>query len=221
MMTLLADWGDWLPQLWSGYWISLQVTALSLGIGIPLGLLFALCVRVRNRKIRMSALALVEMGRGGPVLILLQFLYFGLPNVNLTLSSMAASVAALAWSTGAYTSEIIRGGLNAVPLGQREASHTLGLSTFDAYRIIIIPQGLRIALPPLLGFSLVMLQATSLCFTIALPELVSAANDIGSETFKYMSVLTLTGALYAAVCIPATLLVTVLERYLGRHDAHA
>lgn len=219
-MQFLSDWAEWLPRLQTGYLVSLQVAGLSLLIGIPLGLAFAISNEAKSKMVRMPAMVLIEMGRGGPILILLQFLYFGLPNINLTLSALTASIAALAWSTGSYTSEIIRAGLNAVPSGQREASKTLGLSAFDSYRIIIIPQGLRIALPPLLGFSLIVLQSTSLCFTITLPELVSAANDIGSETFQYMSVLTLTGALYAAICIPATLFAARLERHLNRFEAH-
>ncbi|MFJ4153942.1 amino acid ABC transporter permease [Pseudomonas sp. NPDC089752] len=218
MTGTFNDWVEWFPRLWDGYLISLQVAALSLIIGIPLGLIWAIGGQAKVRSIRWFCVVLVELGRGGPVLILLQFLYFGLPTIGLTLSSLSASVAALAWSTGAYTSEIIRAGLNAVAVGQREASQTLGLSRADTLRIIVIPQGLRIALPPLLGFALLILQATSLCFTIALPELISAANDIGSETFQYMSILSLTGLMYALICIPATLAVNYLERHLGKYD---
>lgn len=218
MTGTFNDWVEWFPRLWDGYLISLQVAALSLIIGIPLGLIWAIGGQAKVRSIRWFCVILVELGRGGPVLILLQFLYFGLPTSGLTLSSLSASVAALAWSTGAYTSEIIRAGLNAVAVGQREASQTLGLSRADTLRIIVIPQGLRIALPPLLGFALLILQATSLCFTIALPELISAANDIGSETFQYMSILSLTGLMYALICIPATLAVNYLEQHLGKYD---
>lgn len=218
MIMLFNDWIEWFPRLWNGYLVSLQVTSLSLLVGLPLGLLWAIGGQSKTRAIRWACVLFVELGRGGPVLILLQFLYFGLPNTGLTLTSLSASVVALAWSTGAYTSEIIRSGLNAVAVGQREAAQTLGLTRIDSLRIIIIPQGLRIALPPLLGFSLLMLQATSLCFTIALPELMSAANDIGSETFQYMSILSLTGLMYALVCIPATFAVNYLEKHLGRHD---
>ncbi|VVO67474.1 putative glutamine ABC transporter permease protein GlnP [Pseudomonas fluorescens] len=218
MISTFNDWAEWFPRLWSGYLLSLEVASLSLLIGIPLGLLWAIGGQAKTKAIRWACVVLVELGRGGPVLILLQFLYFGLPNTGLTLSSLSASIVALAWSTGAYTSEIIRAGLNAVAAGQREAAQTLGLNRSDILRIIIIPQGLRIALPPLLGFALLILQATSLCFTIALPELISAANDIGSETFQYMSILSLTGLMYALVCVPATFAVNYLERHLGRHD---
>lgn len=218
-MEFIDRWIEWFPQLMDGYWLSLQVTAVSLLIGIPLGLLFALWVGAKSRANRTLALIFIEVGRGGPVLILLQFFYFGLPATGLNLSSFSASILALAWSTGSYTSEIIRGGLAAVPQGQREASRTLGLNSWDALRIIILPQGLRVALPPLLGFSLVILQTTSLCFTIALPELVGVANDIGSATFEYMSVLVLTGLMYAAVCIPATIFVGRYEKHLSRYES--
>ena len=218
-MEFLDQWVEWFPQLMNGYWLSLQVTAVSLIFGIPLGLLFALWVGSKKKFSRALALIFIEVGRGGPVLILLQFFYFGLPSTGLTLTSFTASIIALAWATGSYTSEIIRGGLGAVPQGQREAARTLGLSSWDSLRIIILPQGLRIALPPLLGFSLVILQTTSLCFTIALPELVGVANEIGSATFQYMSVLVLTGMMYAVVCIPATIFVGYFEKHLARHEA--
>lgn len=218
-MEFLDQWVEWFPQLMDGYWLSLQVTAVSLIFGIPLGLLFALWVGSKKKFSRALALIFIEVGRGGPVLILLQFFYFGLPSTGLTLTSFTASIIALAWATGSYTSEIIRGGLGAVPQGQREAARTLGLNSWDSLRIIILPQGLRIALPPLLGFSLVILQTTSLCFTIALPELVGVANEIGSATFQYMSVLVLTGMMYAVVCIPATIFVGYFEKHLARHEA--
>ena len=218
MISTFNYWAEWFPRLWNGYLLSLEVAALSLLIGIPLGLLWAIGGESKTKALRWASVILVELGRGGPVLILLQFLYFGLPNAGMTLSSLSASIAALAWSTGAYTSEIIRAGLNSVAAGQREAAQTLGLTRLDTMRIVVVPQGLRIALPPLLGFALLILQATSLCFTIALPELISAANDIGSETFQYMSVLSLTGLMYALVCIPTTLAVNSFERHLGRHD---
>jgi polar amino acid transport system permease protein len=126
---------------------------------------------------------------------------------------------ALAWTTGAYTSEIIRAGLDAVPHGQKEAAAAIGLSGLDALRYVILPQGLRVSVPPLFGFSILMLQASSLCFAIALPELVSQAYVIGSNTFRYMSILVLAGLLYAIICIPATIAVSALERRLGRHAA--
>jgi polar amino acid transport system permease protein len=196
----------------------LQVTGVSLVLGIPLGLILALCVQSRRRAVHGPALLVVEVGRGAPLLVLLQFVYFGLPTTGLTLSGFASATVAFAWCTGAYTSEIIRAGLEAVPHGQKEAAEALGFVRSDALRYVIVPQGLRVSIPALLGFSILMLQASSLCFAISLPELLSKAYQLGSSTVRYLPLLGLAAALYAAVCIPATLIVGVLERRMGRHD---
>jgi polar amino acid transport system permease protein len=131
------------------------------------------------------------------------------------LGSYTAAVIALAWNTGAYTSEIIRASLLSVPAGQGEAATALGMSPGDEMRYVIVPQGLRVALPALLGFSILIFQGTSLCFTIALPELLSHAYEIGSTTFRYFPALFCAGALYAAISIPAALLVSHVEKRAG------
>ncbi len=216
---LFSFWSDWFPTLFDGFVLSLEVTVVCIALGIPFGLLLALGVQSANKGLRGTSLAVVEFGRGTPALIMLQFAYFGLPSAGVTLSSFTAAGLALAWTTGAYTSEIIRAGLEAVPHGQREAATAIGLERGDALRYVVLPQGLRVALPALLGFSIEMLQATSLCFTIALPELVSQAYVVGSNTFRYMPIFVLAGLMFAAVCIPATIGVSMLERRLGRHAA--
>lgn len=215
MNDLLGLWWEWFPELLQGFILSLQVTGVCLLLGIPLGLVFALGVSASNKTVRVMFLLVVELGRGAPALIVLQYFYYGLPSAGITLSSFAAAALALAYCTGAYTSEIIRGGLEGVDSGQREAADVIGLTKLDALRFIIVPQALRIAIPSLLGFSIVVFQASSLCFTIALPELVSRASAIGSNTFQYMPVLALAGLMYAVVCIPATIIVASLEKKLG------
>lgn len=210
-----ATWDDvlsWLPSLWAGFIISLQVTVASLAFGIPLGLVLALGVVSKNKAVRWGNLAIVEIGRGAPALVLLQFIYFGLPSTGLSLGSMTSAIVALAWCTGAYTSEIIRAGLDAVPGGQIEAVSALGMSRMDGLRFIILPQGLRVAIPALMGFAILVFQGTSLCFTIALQEIISRAYDIGNTSFFYFPALAVAGLFYAAVCIPASLLVSYVEQ---------
>lgn len=219
MITIVSMWAEWFPSLWKGFILSLQVTAISLIIGISLGLVFAVGVSSRSMVIKSLTLFFVELGRGAPALILLQYFYFGLPSAGITLSSFWAAAIALAYCTGAYTSEIIRGGMEAIDIGQKEASEVIGLTTMDSLRFVILPQALKIAIPSLLGFSIMMFQASSLCFTIALPEMVSKASAIGSATFKYMPVLTLAGLMYAAVCLPATLIVGTLEKRLAKNQS--
>ncbi|ACM28643.1 amino acid ABC transporter permease [Agrobacterium rhizogenes] len=211
---------SWMPELLGGLSISLQVTVLSLLLGIPFGLLLALGVLARSKALRAVSLILVEVGRGAPALVLLQFIYFGLPSVGLTIESFAAAVIALAWNTGAYTSEIIRASLQSIAHGQREAAEALGLNRTDELRFVLLPQGLRVALPALLGFSILIFQGTSLCFTIALPELVSRAYEIGSTTFRYFPALLCAGALYACISIPAALLVSHVEKRASLYAQH-
>ena len=216
-----VTWADiigWMPDLLSGFVTSLEVTAASLLVGFPLGLLWAFGVQSRILPLRMLCLLFVEIGRGAPALVLVQFVYFGLPSEGVSLTSFGAAVAALGWSTGAYTSEIIRAGIDSVPGGHREAISALNLSTIDGLRFVILPQGLRVAVPALLGFSILVFQATSLCFTIALPEIISHAYEIGTMTFFFFPVLATAGLFYVAVCLPGSFLVSYVERRSGAYS---
>jgi len=216
-MSFLNDWSAWFPSLLEGLGVSLRLTALSLGLGLPLGLVLALGAAATNRMLKSVVIVLVEIGRGTPALVMLQVVYFGLPTSGLTLTAFLSAGLALALTTGAYTSEIIRGGLQAVPTGEVEASEALGMSRSDSLRFVVIPQGLRIAIPALMGFSITIFQGTSLAYTVALPELLGRAYSIGSETFQYLSVLTLAGLMYVVISVPASALVGRLEGRLSRH----
>ncbi|MGW0707050.1 amino acid ABC transporter permease [Streptomyces sp. NPDC002643] len=216
-MTFLHDWAGFLPALLDGLWISLQLTVFSLVMGLPLGLGLAIANGSGGPLIRRVAVAVVEIGRGMPALVMLQIVYFGLPEAGLTLTAFLSAGIGLGLTTAAYTSEIIRGGLQAVPQGEVEAAQALNMSRTDTLRYIIVPQGLRVAIPALMGFAVLIFQSTALAYTIALPELLGAAYSIGSSTFQYLSVLTLAGLLYAAVTIPASLLTEQAERRLSRH----
>lgn len=216
-MNILTDWPDYLPGLLGGLGISVQVALLSLLIGVPGGLLLAIGASSKRKFARILIIGIVEIGRGTPALVVLQIFYFGLPASGLTLSSMAASVVALAATTAAYTSEILRGGLQAVPQGEVEAAGALGMSRRDTLRFIVIPQGFRVAIPSLIGFAILIFQATSLAYTVALPELLSQAYSIGSTTFNYLSVLLLAGLMYTAITIPASWLTSRAEKRLARH----
>lgn len=216
-MELMTLWLEWLPRLLDGLWTSLQVTLLGLAIGIPAGLALALLASVRSRPIRWSTVVVVEIGRGMPALVVLQMVYFGLPTFGIALSSYVATVVALGLMTAAYTSEIIRAGLRAVPEGETEAASALGLTHRDTLRYIVIPQGFRIAIPTLMGFSILIFQVSSLAFTIGLPELLSRGYSIGAATFRYLDVLTLVGILYLVITIPAGWLVEGFEKRMSRH----
>jgi len=220
-MSFLTNWADWMPTLLKGLLLSIEITAASLAIGLPLGLLLAVATSSPVKAVRWLCIALVEVGRGAPALVVLQLFYFGLPSTGLTVSSFVSAFCALGLTTAAFTSEILRAGLQAVPAGETEACAALGVTRMDTLRFVVAPQGLRIALPALMGFAVLIFQATSLCFTIAVPELLSQAYSIGSSTFQYLSVLSLAGLLYAAITVPASWLVARADRRMSRHLAHA
>ena len=128
-----------------------------------------------------------------------------------------SAVVALSLTTAAYTSEIIRAGLNAVPLREIEASQALGMTNIDTLRFIVIPQGLLFAIPALMGFAILIFQATALTFTIAIPELLSRAYRVGAATYLYFDVLLLAGLLYLMITVPFSGLVSFAERRMGSH----
>lgn len=217
MNALLPDILTILPTLLGGLKISLVLTFFSLLIGLPIGLVFSFGIVAHNKTYRYLCVLLVEVGRGAPALVLLQLMYYGLPNVNITLSSLVSACLALIWTTSAYTAELLRGGMQAVPGGELEGSDALGMRPGDRLRFIVIPQGLRIALPSLMGFAVLLFQATSLAYTVAVPELMSQAYSTGSSTFKYLPAFIAAGLIYAAISIPATWLSVLTEKRLSRH----
>ena len=210
-------WNDWVTYhepLLNGLWVSIRLTFMILLLGLPLGLALAVGASSRRRLIRWVVVALVEIGRGTPALVMLQVVYNGIP---VTLSGFVSAFIALALSTAAYTSEILRGGLQAVPHGEVEAGHALGMKPAHVLRDVVIPQGVRIAIPPLIGFCIVMFQATSLAFVIAVPELTSQAKSLANETFHYFNLFFLAGLLYAVITISASVLTERAEKSLSKH----
>jgi polar amino acid transport system permease protein len=204
-----------LPDLLAGLFVTVQLTVISVGAGIPAGLVLALLTGSKMRWISWPVIIVVEVLRGAPVIVLLQLIYYGLPAEGVTISAMPSVWIAIGLSTAAYSSEIIRAGLQSVDPGQVEAAHALALSRSDTLRHIVLPQAMRVSVPPLLGLSIQMFQATSLAFAVSVPELLSRAYNLGSMTFHYLEYLSLAGVLYAVIALPAIRIVARLERRLG------
>lgn len=210
-------WNDWLTydhRLLDGLWTSIRLTFMTLLLGLPLGLMLAVGAGANRRLLRGPVLAVIEIGRGAPALVLMQVVYNGIP---VTLSGFVCAYIALALTTAAYSSEILRGGLQAVPRGEIEAGHALGMSANHILRDVVMPQGIRIAMPPLLGFCIVIFQATSLAFVIAVPELTAVAKSIANQNFHYFNLLLLAGALYAVITISASVMTEHFEKAINRH----
>ena len=216
-MDMIEDWAGWLPNFAPGLLVSLQLTGLALLFGFPLGLIFAGMAAAKQAPLRWVSFLLVEVGRGLPALVLLYLLYFSLPDVDITLSSLTTAVLALTWNAGAYASEYFRAGIASVPNGQKEAALASGLRGWTGFRLIILPQALRISTPPLAGLAVLVFQASALAFVIAVPELMSKAYEVSSITFEYLSVYLLTAVVYGSVTLVFLALVRVLEWRLNLH----
>jgi polar amino acid transport system permease protein len=198
-------------------WVTLKLTAAALVIGLPLGVLLATGSSARAKAVRYPVITLVEFGRGAPALIMLYIIYFGLPQVHATLASFPSAALALGLTTGAYSSEVFRAGIRAVDPGQREASQALGLSAFDEFRLVVLPQAVRIVIPALIGVSVILFQGTSLAYAVTVPELLSRAYNAGSISYDFLPPLTLAGAMYAVVSLIA--LALLRHRWPRRRSA--
>ena len=213
-MAIVQDFLAYWPQLTGGLWVSIKLAALTFLIGIPGGMLLAIAMMTKRRIVRSIAVAFVEIGRGAPALVLLQVVYYGVP---VTLPAFLSAGIALGLTTASYTSEIFRGGLQAVPEGEVEAAQALGIKPFSVMRDVVIPQGMRIALPALVSFCVLMFQATTLAFTIAVPELMSQTRSIAGSTFRYFNLFVIAGVMYGVITISVSAVVDRLERHLSRH----
>lgn len=207
----LADWLSWVGELLPGLLVSLKLTAAILVVGLPLGLLLALAVSGSSPVFKWLGLMVVELGRGTPALLLIYLVYFGLPQAGVTLESFTAAIVALGFNSAAYSSEVFRAGLNAVPRSQREAAQAIGLTPWKELWVVVLPQALRIVIPPIIGFAILVFQGTSLTFAIAIPEMLSRAYNTGNVTFRIFELLALAALLYAAISVPVSQIVNHLD----------
>jgi polar amino acid transport system permease protein len=201
MPELFAEWSGLLPGYLDGLLVSIWLTGCVMALGYPAGLLLALAHSSRALLIRALARVLIEVGRGVPALVTLYLVYFGLPQLDFRPSSMVAATLALAFTTSGYTSAIFESGLRSIDHGQREAARSLGLGPVKSTALVVLPQALRNVVIPLAGWSVLVFQATSLAFTIAVPEVTSRAYAEASLSYDYTTPLSLLGLLYAGVVL--------------------
>lgn len=199
------------PQLLRGAVLTLELTALSLILGIVGGLILALARVAPVTLFRPVAVAYVEVVRGTPLLMQIYVIYFVLPAFHVELSPFVAGVLALSLNAAAYTSEIFRAGIESIDSGQMEAARSLGMDYGKAMRWVILPQTLRRVLPPLTNEAVALLKDSSLVSVVALSELMRAGKELatnnGSPTTIYLTV----AVFYLAMTLPLTWLVRRLE----------
>lgn len=203
-----------IPKILEGLPFTLSLSLIGFGLGTLGGFFVALMRLSSLRFLRWIARAHVSFMRGIPLMVLLFFIYFGLPFVGLELDAISASIIAFTAMSSAYISEIIRSSLKAVDQGQWEAAKALGLPSPIIYRKIIIPQAFRIALPPLSNVLLDMVKSTSLTAMITVPEIFNKAKIIGGAKSDYMTVYLCLAFIYWIVCTTYAFGQDWLEKYL-------
>ena len=211
----MLDWSvifHYFPFLLKGALLTLQISVVSLALGLVFGLVAALCVLAKNPLLHWPARFYVWLIRSTPLLVQLFIIYFGLPQFGLDLSPFWSGVLGLALNTGAYNAETIRGGILAVPRGQTEAARTLGMSGTLTMRRIVLPQALRLIIPPLGNNFVILIKDTSLVSTITLMELTLTAQRLIGSTYKPFEMYLMAALLYAVLTTGASLLLRTVER---------
>ncbi len=195
-----------------GTLVTLELTILALFFGTIIGLLLALAKLSKNRFLRYPAEAIVELFADLPLLVLLIWIFYALPSFfGITLSAFAAALVGLSFNLGAFSAEIFRAGISSVPKGQAEASVALGLSRRQAMQDIILPQALRVIIPPLSGRYIETIKLTSLASVIAVDELLHVGGNIISLSYRPLEVYTVIALIYLTLIVPLTFFLRKLE----------
>ena len=202
--VLLPFW----KELLLGCALSLWLSAIAVVLGFSLGLVTALARRSKSRFLRGAALSYIEVTRNTPFLLQVFFIFFGLPALGLSFSPWSAAILALSLNCGAFSAEIIRAGIDAIPRGQFDAGAALGLTPLQTFRDIILKPSLRVIYPALSSQFILALLTTSIVSSISAEELTSVAQSIDTVTFRSFEIYIVATLLYFMM---ATILSTIFK----------
>ena len=207
-----------------GYLTQAAGTTLAISLaGIAIGFLIgaAVCAARLSRLVWLRRLggAYVSVFRGVPLLVLLLFIYYFLAEFGLDIPALVAAIGGLALSTGAYQSEILRGAFNVLPRGQAEAAAALGFPGVEIWRRILLPQALRISVPPLINEFILILKASSLVSVVGIAELTRVSMNIASLTYRPLEAYVGGGLFYLAINLCLAGFGAVAERRLAAGGA--
>lgn len=208
-----------------GAFISLVIAALSLFIGLIFGILGASAKISKNKVLRALGNIYVEIIRGTPMLLQVLLLYTALPLIYTQLTGhiirpdvYVIGVIAMSINSGAYTTELIRSGINGIDKGQWEAGESLGLNYGQTMRLIILPQAFKRIVPPLVSEFITLIKDSSLISTIGAVELLKAAQVVGGKYYDFMTPLCMAAILYLVMTLSISYVARKLERKLAESD---
>jgi His/Glu/Gln/Arg/opine family amino acid ABC transporter permease subunit len=202
-----------------GLWATLGISVAAIAISVVLGALIALLSFSERKALRIVNRLYVEGGRSIPTLVLLLWVYYGLPvMLGVQISVFTAGVLTLALSDAAFEAEIFRAGIQSIPKGQAEAGKTLGLSDVQIMRLIVLPQAIRRILPALGNQFVYVLKLSSLISVIGFQEFTRRANELTVVEYRPLEVYTFLILEYLALILVISWLVRRLERHLARGE---
>jgi polar amino acid transport system permease protein len=187
--------------LLEGMWLTLQLSAITMALGLAVGVVMALLRTWGPRPLRWLAAAYVEVIRNTPLLVQLFIIFFGLPSLGLRLSAGQAAVIALTVNLGAYATEIVRAGIEAIHKSQIEAGLSLGMSRLQVFRYVVLFPALKVIYPALASQFILLMLATSIVSLIAAQDLFHMAAFLESRTFRSFEIYLVVTGLYLVMAL--------------------
>lgn len=212
---------DALPNLLLGALVTLQLTAVTVLLGMALGSLIGIARLSASRPLSMLARIYIDFLRGTPLLVQIFMIYFGLPALvkglgfSFSLNQWTAAVLALTLNSAAYIAEIVRGAIQSIELGQREASESLGLGPVQTMRYVIFPQAFRRMIPPLGNEFISLLKDTSLVAVIGFEELFRRGQLIVAQNYRAFEVYFAVALIYLVLTLLSSQAFGLLEQWMS------
>ncbi|WP_243354729.1 amino acid ABC transporter permease [Bacillus litorisediminis] len=210
---------DGLPLLLKAAIVTISLAVVSIIIALILGFFTALARISKIKLLKIIATVYVSMIRGTPLLVQIFVIYYGLPQIHITLDPIPSGILALSLNAGAYLSESFRASILAVDKGQMEAAVSMGMTYAQAMRRIILPQSIRIAIPTLSNSYIILIKDTSLVSVITVTELLQMSTLIIAKTFEPLTLYLTAAALYWVIITFFTVLLDRLEKRTSKHLA--
>lgn len=201
-----------LPYVLGGIGYTLLISIVSMVFGLLIGFFLSLARTAPFKALEWPARLYISFMRGVPILVILFLLYFALPVIGIQFTALQAALIGFTINSAAYIAEVFRSSLASVDKGQWESSRALGLTYWQTMRRIILPQSVRIAIPPLSNIYLDLIKASSLAAMITVPEVFQKARVVGAREYDLLTLLILVSLIYWAICS----LMTVFQNYLEK-----
>jgi L-cystine transport system permease protein len=205
------------PMLEGAIMNTIPLTLISFVIGLILAVLTALARISHSKLLQGIARVYVSVIRGTPLLVQLFIIFYGLPNVGITLEPFISAVIGFSLSVGAYASEIIRAAILSIPKGQWEAGYSIGMTYTQALKRIILPQASRVSVPPLSNSFISLVKDTSLASLVLVTEMFRRAQEIASRNYEFLLVYAEAAFIYWVICFFLSILQQYMEKRLDRY----